>query len=277
MKSLSVSTIAAASVLSSVHACEQSDVSVCMDATYTLDVPENDLCSGPSNQDPHGTVCPQKGDVASDDCYKYLKSYDEYEKKCIAPEDAQCQKIYTGAWGCVFPSVGCHKTDEPTTTTTKKPCTTTTTTKEPCTTTTTTTTTTKKPCTTTPAPTSETSDVSVCMDATYTLDAPENDLCSGPSDQDPHGTVCPQKGDVASADCHKYLKSYDEYEKKCIAPDDAASPEIYTGAWGCVFPSVGCKDTAEPTTSTKKPCTTTPAPTTPAPTSEPTDTPTSTD
>merc|ERR1711860_461831 len=37
------------------------------------------------------------------------------------------------------------------------------------------------------------------------------------------------------------------------------------------FPSVGCKDTAEPTTSTKKP-----SPTTPAPTSEPTDTPTST-
>merc|ERR1712137_25157 len=154
---------------------ETSDVSVCMDATYTLDVPENDLCSGPSNQDPHGTVCPQKGDVASADCYKYLNSYDEYEKKCIAPEDAQCQKIYTGAWGCVFPSVGCKDTSEPTTTT-KKPCTTTTTT--------------KKPCTTTPAPTSETSDVSVCMDATYTLDVAEDDLCSGPSNQDPHGTLC---------------------------------------------------------------------------------------
>merc|ERR1712083_1024910 len=68
------------------------------------------------------------------------------------------------------------------------------------------------------------------------------------------------------------MGSYDEYEKKCIAPEDAQCQKIYTGAWGCVFPSVGCKDTAEPTTSTKKPCTTTPAPTT-----EPTDTPTSTD
>merc|ERR1712228_848793 len=51
--------------------------------------------------------CPKKGDVASDRCYSYLKSWDEYEDKCIAPEDAQCMKLNSGAWGCVFPSVGC--------------------------------------------------------------------------------------------------------------------------------------------------------------------------
>ena len=44
------------------------------------------------------------------------------------------------------------------------------------------------------------------MDATYTIDVPETELCAGPSDQDPHGTKCPKKGDVASAECHKYLK-----------------------------------------------------------------------
>lgn len=35
------------------------------------------------------------------DCIKTLKSWADAEK-CIAPEDAQCKKITSGAWGCVF-------------------------------------------------------------------------------------------------------------------------------------------------------------------------------
>jgi len=149
---------------STVSACDTTGaaVSVCRDATYRLNVPETQLCSGPTNMDPHGTVCPMKGDVASADCHKYLTSYDQYEHKCIAPENAKCMALQTGAYGCVFPSVGCDgidpktTTQKPTTTTTTpvpgcytthKPTTTTTTTKKP----TTTTTTTKKP-TTTPEP-----------------------------------------------------------------------------------------------------------------------------
>merc|ERR1711890_90108 len=47
--------------------------------------------------------------------------YDEYQKKCVAPEDAQCQKIHTGAWGCVFPSAGCTSTPAPTSESTETP------------------------------------------------------------------------------------------------------------------------------------------------------------
>ena len=129
--------VAISAISASVSACDESSVSVCRDATYTINVPENQLCAGPTSENPHGTACPKKGDVASDRCYSYLKSWDEYEDKCIAPEDAQCMKLNSGAWGCVFPSVGCD---------TPKPETTTSTTLKP--TTSTTTSTTSKPTTT---------------------------------------------------------------------------------------------------------------------------------
>ena len=99
----------------------RTEVSVCGDATYAI---HGSVCSGPSSSDPVGTGCPKKGDVAVADCYKHLKSYDEYAWKCIAPEDAVCMPIHTGAWGCVFPSVKCEP--PPCTTTTPEPCPTTT-------------------------------------------------------------------------------------------------------------------------------------------------------
>merc|ERR1711920_426388 len=129
--------VAISAISASVSVCDESSVSVCRDATYTINVPENQLCAGPTSENPHGTACPKKGDVASDRCYSYLKSWNEYEDKCIAPEDAQCMKLNSGAWGCVFPSVGCD---------TPKPETTTSTTLKP--TTSTTTSTTSKPTTT---------------------------------------------------------------------------------------------------------------------------------
>lgn len=73
------------------------EVSVKGDATYCV---EEAICSGDGDE-PAGTNCPAKGSVAVADCYAYLGSYSS-SGLCVAPSDAVCQKIETGAWGCVF-------------------------------------------------------------------------------------------------------------------------------------------------------------------------------
>ncbi|OQR85926.1 hypothetical protein ACHHYP_11177 [Achlya hypogyna] len=73
-------------------------VSVNRDATYCI---VGSLCSG-SGAAPAGVACPQAGAIATADCHNYLKSYTA-NGKCVAPVDAVCQKIQTGAWGCVWP------------------------------------------------------------------------------------------------------------------------------------------------------------------------------
>ncbi|GMF53394.1 unnamed protein product [Phytophthora fragariaefolia] len=73
------------------------DVSVEGDATYCVEGP---ICSG-SGDSPSGTQCPVKGDVAVQDCHENLSSYTN-SSTCVAPQDAVCAKIKTGAWGCVF-------------------------------------------------------------------------------------------------------------------------------------------------------------------------------
>nr|AIG55475.1 secreted protein [Thraustotheca clavata] len=68
------------------------NVSVEGDATYCV---EGAICGD------SGDKCPKKGDVAVADCVKNLKSYTD-GSKCVAPADATCQTIKTGAKGCVF-------------------------------------------------------------------------------------------------------------------------------------------------------------------------------
>ncbi|KAF0719923.1 hypothetical protein As57867_000678, partial [Aphanomyces stellatus] len=77
-------------------------VSVEGDATYAVYGP---VCGG------NGAGCPKKGDVAVKDCVKNVRSYVD-AAKCVAPEDASCQKLKTGAWGCVWPSRGPQKDAE---------------------------------------------------------------------------------------------------------------------------------------------------------------------
>ncbi|CAK4070285.1 unnamed protein product [Aphanomyces euteiches] len=72
------------------------NVSVEGDATYCTKGP---ICGG------NGSNCPKKGDVAVADCVKTLTSYVD-AAKCVAPEDASCKKLKTGAWGCVWNSKG---------------------------------------------------------------------------------------------------------------------------------------------------------------------------
>ncbi|OQS04781.1 hypothetical protein THRCLA_03003 [Thraustotheca clavata] len=73
-------------------------VSVVGDATYCISGP---ICSG-SGLLPAGTKCPKKGDAAVKDCNKYLPSASN--GNCVAPVDAVCQKIPSGAFGCMWPS-----------------------------------------------------------------------------------------------------------------------------------------------------------------------------
>ncbi|KAG2832137.1 hypothetical protein PC111_g6716 [Phytophthora cactorum] len=118
--------------------------------------------------------------------------------------------------------------------------------------------------------------VSVQYDATYTIPSSRGALCSG-AGKAPAGTVCPLKGDVATADCHSYLFSFDG--KQCTAKEDAECAIVLGDTWGCVFPSVSgstatpCPTTYEYGTPDVTPAATkggqddysTPAPTTPCP------------
>ncbi|KAG2526379.1 hypothetical protein BBO99_00004146 [Phytophthora kernoviae] len=72
------------------------EVSVNGDATYCI---SGAICSGDGDA-PVGDRCPVLGDTAIGDCHDYLPSYKD--GKCVAPTEAMCQKIETGAWGCVW-------------------------------------------------------------------------------------------------------------------------------------------------------------------------------
>ncbi|EQC33533.1 hypothetical protein SDRG_09040 [Saprolegnia diclina VS20] len=76
------------------------NVSVVGDATYCIAGP---VCSG-AGLIPAGSKCPVKNDAAIAACIKTLKSYVD-GVNCRAPVDAVCQKIPSGVWGCVFPTV----------------------------------------------------------------------------------------------------------------------------------------------------------------------------
>ncbi|ETL38542.1 hypothetical protein F441_10140, partial [Phytophthora nicotianae CJ01A1] len=118
--------------------------------------------------------------------------------------------------------------------------------------------------------------VSVQYDATYTIPSSRGAICSG-AGKAPAGTACPLKGDVATADCHSYLFSFDG--KQCTAKEDAKCAIVLGDTWGCVFPSVSgttatpCPTTYESYTPDVTPAATkcgeddypTPAPTTPCP------------
>ncbi|RLN52749.1 hypothetical protein BBJ28_00009629 [Nothophytophthora sp. Chile5] len=70
-----------------------------------------------SGDSPVGELCPVKGDVAVESCLETLSCWTG-DNTCVAPVDAVCSKIKTGAWGCVFGSKS-EATPAPTTTT---PC-----------------------------------------------------------------------------------------------------------------------------------------------------------
>ncbi|CAI5742054.1 unnamed protein product [Peronospora destructor] len=83
-------------------------------------------------------------------------------------------------------------------------------------------------------------DVSVCLDATYALASSEkSDICSG-NGNTPLGVVCPLKGELAVADCHAFSPSF-LVNGSCILQEDAECRIITGTTWGCILPSIGCK------------------------------------
>ncbi|TDH69944.1 hypothetical protein CCR75_004031 [Bremia lactucae] len=77
-------------------------------------------------------------------------------------------------------------------------------------------------------------EVSVENDATYCIQGP---ICSGPALR-PAGSLCPVRGDVATADCFGNLPSYSA-QGICALPMDALCHIGKTGAWSCVIPTSG--------------------------------------
>ncbi|RHY30166.1 hypothetical protein DYB32_007386 [Aphanomyces invadans] len=80
----------AISTLCFVHSC--TNVSVEGDATYCVEGP---ICGD------EGDACPKAGDVAAADCVPNIKSFVS-NGQCVAPVTATCQRIQSGARGCVF-------------------------------------------------------------------------------------------------------------------------------------------------------------------------------
>ncbi|OWZ05052.1 Mucin [Phytophthora megakarya] len=74
-----------------------SDIAVEGDAIYCIHGP---VCSG-FNAVPDGALCPVKGDVAVKNCIDTLPSWTG-ASSCVAPVDAVCARVSSGAWGCVF-------------------------------------------------------------------------------------------------------------------------------------------------------------------------------
>ncbi|KAF0695320.1 Aste57867_13856 [Aphanomyces stellatus] len=76
------------------------NVSVEGDATYCI---SGDVCSG--TRTTGGFACPSRGDRAVANCVPNIDSNDGWGN-CVAPEDATCKPLKSGAWGCVWESNG---------------------------------------------------------------------------------------------------------------------------------------------------------------------------
>ncbi|CAK4066536.1 unnamed protein product [Aphanomyces euteiches] len=88
--------------------------------------------------------------------------------------------------------------------------------------------------------------VSVVGDATYCI---QGAVCGDTGD------ACPQKGDVAIADCLKHLKSYVD-GAKCVAPYSSTCQKIRaTGVKGCVFTPTTETESAPSKSAPKTECT----------------------
>ncbi|KAF0694444.1 Aste57867_14677 [Aphanomyces stellatus] len=96
MRTASIVALVVAAAVRSTRSC--TPVSVVGDATYCC---PGALCSG-TGLVPAGISCPREDDAATADCHSNLPSY--ANGKCVAPADAVCQQIPSGAWGCAWPS-----------------------------------------------------------------------------------------------------------------------------------------------------------------------------
>ncbi|OQR85781.1 hypothetical protein ACHHYP_11384 [Achlya hypogyna] len=192
------------------------NVSVQGDATYCINGP---ICSGTSG----GGACPKKGDRAVASCVTRIPSYVN-AGNCVAPTDATCRKLQTGAYGCAYWGLEVElemaaaeamvAADHA-----------------------------MAAAEAMAAPVEEVAaeaaqgctNVSVEGDATYCV---EGNVCGGNGDQ------CPKKGAVAVANCVAGIPSF--ANGKCALAQDATCGTVKSGAKGCIL-GRGTSPTVAPT------------------------------
>ncbi|GMF28220.1 unnamed protein product [Phytophthora lilii] len=236
----------AAIVTSTSAACI--NVSIETDATYCINGP---TCSC-SRSTPAGGFCPTKGAVAVKDCNNNKLPSWTSGGICVAPSDAVCVKIKTGARGCVYatatisnatanatsalasaPTAIVKATNTSSNTTSNSTAVTpaSTTTAKSINTTLNSSSTSWTPSNYSLTPNKTCIYVSVESDATYCIQGP---ICSG-SGSTPAGSLCPTKGTAAVKDCsNNKLPSWTS-AGTCVAPADEVCAKIKTGAWGCMY------------------------------------------
>ncbi|KAE8885758.1 hypothetical protein PF005_g22983 [Phytophthora fragariae] len=84
--------------------------------------------------------------------------------------------------------------------------------------------------------------VTVHLDATYAMESTRGPTCSGVGDL-PTGAACPLKGDIAIADCHDKLPTFNGID--CVAPVTAVCVIDAESKWACVFPNSDESDVKE--------------------------------
>ncbi|KAG3233730.1 hypothetical protein PI124_g21202 [Phytophthora idaei] len=206
-------------------------VSVEGDATYCIEGP---ICSGAGDL-PAGSLCPKKGDVAVQDCHETLSGYTN-SSTCVAPQDAVCLKIKTGAWGCVFEK----STPAPTMTATEAP---------------------------TPAPTKTENETSTPAPTKTETDKPTPAPTTSESEKP---TPAPTSTETKTpAPTTTETKTPAPTEKPTPAPTKEGSTPAPTTAGPSTEAPTPCLTTEVPSTESPTPSPTTEIPSTDAPTSSP--------
>jgi hypothetical protein len=246
------------------------EVSVEGDATYCILGP---ICSGRGDR-PAGNNCPVVGDVAVKDCLKNLKSYTA-AGNCVAPMNAVCKKVKSGAWGCAWN--GTPVTNGPVTKVTNAP-TPASTTPQPTTARPTPAPTTPQPTTARPTPAPTTPQPTPAPTTVAPKPAPQPQPTPAPSTPRPTpapstqavspattrrpncrevsvegdatycilGPICSGRGDkpagttcpvVGDVAVKDCLKNLKSYTAagNCVARVNAVCKKVKSGAWGCAF------------------------------------------
>ncbi|KAF0709230.1 hypothetical protein As57867_006026, partial [Aphanomyces stellatus] len=221
-------------------------VSVCKDATYSLQMSLGAVCGGQGCA-PQGTVCPSAGNVPIQGCNPSVPSWNPLTQSCAAHENAICALVIGtpqmgGTWGCVFPSQGCQTIPSA------------------------------------PSPSPGSWPLFVAGDTSYMVSASsQTQLCGGSGTCAPQGSLCPSKGMPVAPNraCNASMPSWNATLNTCISPANATCA-FASNVWQCQYPAEVYLTTSMPTSSptTAVVQTTVPSSTTTAPVGIFTNTPT---
>ncbi|KAF0711499.1 hypothetical protein As57867_005230, partial [Aphanomyces stellatus] len=194
-------------------------VSVCKDATYSLQMSLGAVCGGQGCA-PQGTVCPSAGNVPIQGCNPSVPSWNPLTQSCAAHENAICALVIGtpqmgGTWGCVFPSQGCQTIPSA------------------------------------PSPSPGSWPLFVAGDTSYMVSASsQTQLCGGSGTCAPQGSLCPSKGMTVAPNraCNASMPSWNATLNTCISPANATCA-FASNVWQCQYPAEVYLTTSMPTSS----------------------------